>query len=454
MERLGESSSRKKHSNALKVEEDRSEEDESSSSCEDEEAMLSRRLQSILAKKKKFQSGRRHFKKNKDFKKPDGKDQKKGEPICYECKKPGHIKAECPKFKKPEFRKKESSKKFRRHKKKAMVVAWSNSSDSNSESSSSSDEEEANLAFMANTEEKVPVGLPGSSCLLMMEDVAWDCYDRSWAVATTRRQLPFRVSSSSSYPHQTAHPAMAGDHRSLLTAPLLPESALPCGEDVVAAAADVILDIRDGVGNGNGHSGGVEGEVGQGVAGGGEDGNPFDFLGAVPLRQPRPRCPVDPFRNHTPRVEGIYECCKIVLCLPIALARLVLFGLAIVVGFLVTLLALQGWKDKQSPMPRWRSGVMWVTRLCARCILFSFGYHWIKRRGKPASRKIAPIVVSNHVSYIEPIFFFYELFPSIVASESHDSIPFVGTIVRAMQVIYVDRFSAPSRKNAVNEIKV
>ncbi|MQL86524.1 hypothetical protein Taro_019062 [Colocasia esculenta] len=45
MERPGESSSRKKHSNALKVEEDRSDEslakDENSSGCEDEEAMLS-----------------------------------------------------------------------------------------------------------------------------------------------------------------------------------------------------------------------------------------------------------------------------------------------------------------------------------------------------------------------------------------------------------------------------
>lgn len=62
-------------------------------------------------------------------------------------------------------------------------------------------------------------------------------------------------------------------------------------------------------------------------------------------------------------------------------------------------------------------------------------YQWIKRKGKPAPREIAPIIVSNHVSYIEPIFYFYELFPTIVASESHDSIPFVGTIIRAMQVI-------------------
>ena len=50
------------------------------------------------------------------------------------------------------------------------------------------------------------------------------------------------------------------------------------------------------------------------------------------------------------------------------------------------------------------------------------------------SRTVAPIIVSNHVSYTDPIFFFYELFPSIVASETHDKIPLVGTIIRAMQV--------------------
>lgn len=95
---------------------------------------------------------------------------------------------------------------------------------------------------------------------------------------------------------------------------------------------------------------------------------------------------------------------------------------------------------------------MLITRLCSRCILFCFGYHWIRRSGKPASREVAPIVVSNHVSYTDPIFFFYELFPSIVSAESHDQIPFVGTIIRAMQVIYVDRFSPASRKHAVAEI--
>lgn len=113
-------------------------------------------------------------------------------------------------------------------------------------------------------------------------------------------------------------------------------------------------------------------------------------------------------------------------------------------------------------------------------------YQWIARKGKPAPREMAPIVVSNHISFIEPIFYFYEFFPTMVASQSHDTIPFVGTIIRAMQVndfdyhvlkiaasssafvelstvllvycasqvIYVNRFDPSSRKNAVNEIKV
>ncbi|WZY91126.1 hypothetical protein YC2023_047861 [Brassica napus] len=154
---------------------------------------------------------------------------------------------------------------------------------------------------------------------------------------------------------------------------------------------------------------------------------PFGFLSDA---EPPPTT-VDPFRNDTPGVSGLYEAIKIVICLPIALLRLVIFGASLAVGYVATKLALAGWKDKHNPMPRWRCRIMWVTRICTRCILFSFGYievlvsndlpcscsyHWIRRKGKPARRDIAPIVVSNHV-------------------------------------IYVNRFSQESRKNAVHEIK-
>ncbi|KAI7742046.1 hypothetical protein M8C21_030052, partial [Ambrosia artemisiifolia] len=182
--------------------------------------------------------------------------------------------------------------------------------------------------------------------------------------------------------------------------------------------------------------------------------NPYEVLGSDGFEAPVSTT-VDPFRNQTPKISGVYEWVKIVVCVPIALVRLVLFVLCVLIGYVATKCALCGWKDKDNPnpMPRWRCRVMYVTRLCGRAILFSFGYHWIKRKGKPAPREIAPILVSNHVSYIDPIFFFYESCPTIVTSDSHDSMPVVGVIIRAMQVIYVNRFSYQSRKQTVHEIK-
>lgn len=132
------------------------------------------------------------------------------------------------------------------------------------------------------------------------------------------------------------------DSRSDLTSPLLPTEA------------EVVLDIECNVS----YSRAAE--------------NPYDFLAVEALSLPPPS-PVDPFRNQTPKIEGLYEWVKIIVCVPIALVRLILFGLSLLVGFVATKFALLGWKDKQNPMPRWRCRVMWVTRICTRCILFSFG---------------------------------------------------------------------------------
>ncbi|KAI4963806.1 hypothetical protein ZWY2020_010482 [Hordeum vulgare] len=196
----------------------------------------------------------------------------------------------------------------------------------------------------------------------------------------------------------------------------------------------------------NGHARGHDGHddpcAAASVCDGG--GDPFAFL-SEDRRPPRPPgpSPADPFRNRTPALGGLYGWVRTLLLAPVAVVRLVLFGLSIAIGYAATWVALRGWTDSRErsregagPMPAWRRRLMWVTRLSARCILFSFGYHWITRKGRPAPRELAPIVVSNHVSYIDPIYFFYELFPTIVSS-----------------VIYVDRFSPASRKSAVNEIK-
>ena len=101
--------------------------------------------------------------------------------------------------------------------------------------------------------------------------------------------------------------------------------------------------------------------------------NPFRFIGCGNGPTVPPPTTVDPFRNGTPTVEGLYELLKIVACLPLALVRVVVFGACLMVGYVATKVALAGWMEKENPMPRWRCRVMWVTRICTRCILFSFG---------------------------------------------------------------------------------
>ncbi|GAV71516.1 zf-CCHC domain-containing protein, partial [Cephalotus follicularis] len=94
----------------------------------------------------KSQKGKKAFK--KEFPQ-DEESSKKVEPTCYECKKSGHFKNECPNLKKKEqFKKRNEYSKN----KKAMVATWSDSDSSSSEEES--DEEVAHIAFMAIEDEE------------------------------------------------------------------------------------------------------------------------------------------------------------------------------------------------------------------------------------------------------------------------------------------------------------
>ncbi|MQM12366.1 hypothetical protein Taro_045284 [Colocasia esculenta] len=87
------------------------------------------KLQKILKKKKNIS---RRIQK---------KERKEKDPVCYECRKPGHLRPDCPKLKKtgqPE----KSKKKHKKFKRKAMAAAWENEEATSSESSSSELEKE------------------------------------------------------------------------------------------------------------------------------------------------------------------------------------------------------------------------------------------------------------------------------------------------------------------------
>ena len=110
--------------------------DESEDEEQDEEmALITRKFKKFLRKRK--QGMRKKFTKGEQ-----SKEKEKDQPlICYECKKPGHFRSECPQLKK-------GPKKF---KKKAMMATWSASDDSSSDEETST--EQANLCLMAHENE-------------------------------------------------------------------------------------------------------------------------------------------------------------------------------------------------------------------------------------------------------------------------------------------------------------
>ncbi|XP_073103323.1 uncharacterized protein [Elaeis guineensis] len=115
--------------------------DEETDDTEDEEqdekmALITRRFKKFLRKRKQG------MRKRPSTKGEQSKEKEKDQPlICYECKKPGHFKSECPQLKK-------GPKKF---KKKAIMATWSASDDSSSDEETST--EQANLCLMAHDNE-------------------------------------------------------------------------------------------------------------------------------------------------------------------------------------------------------------------------------------------------------------------------------------------------------------
>ena len=94
--------------------------------------------------KNKFPSKSKHFKRHEG----EGK-MKTKEVTCYECKKPGHIKSECPKLK--------HKSKGTKERRKAFKATWDDTSESEMEESQ---EEVANLCFMALEDD---IEVPSSS---------------------------------------------------------------------------------------------------------------------------------------------------------------------------------------------------------------------------------------------------------------------------------------------------
>ena len=128
---------RKKKSIELKAQEEKVVEEAKLSNMEDDIALITKRMQKFMMQNK---FGRKTYNKRSNYKKEgpskEEKENREGanEVTCYKCKKPGHIKYDCPLYK------------AKKEKRRAMMETWSQSEDS---SDGDSENEFANMCFMA-----------------------------------------------------------------------------------------------------------------------------------------------------------------------------------------------------------------------------------------------------------------------------------------------------------------
>ncbi|KAG0595563.1 hypothetical protein M758_UG177100 [Ceratodon purpureus] len=165
----------------------------------------------------------------------------------------------------------------------------------------------------------------------------------------------------------------------------------------------------------------------------------------------------NPFLNDSQFVNGsvpAYEILKIVILLPVVVVRVLVFVVSLLLGYVFTKLALFRARNVlTSPFPQWRRQLMLPVRLFARVNLFACGFHYIHTKGRPAPREEAPILVSNHVTFADPLFLFFRHLPVIVTAYENLNLPIAGAITKAMQAIAVDRLSRESRHHASGAIK-
>ena len=108
------------------------------------------------------------------------------------------------------------------------------------------------------------------------------------------------------------------------------------------------------------------------------------------------------------------------------------------------------------PFSRWRFSCSFGLILCvfrlrlldpSQFALQSLGYNYITVRGKPAPASVAPVMVCNHRSLVDPAFFLWYLYPDIpvfVSAEGVRTFYVLGAVAKVLDTIFVDMQSGVS----------
>ena len=164
--------------------------------------------------------------------------------------------------------------------------------------------------------------------------------------------------------------------------------------------------------------------------------------GAVPLRDNQ----YDALRNRSqPLCGSLGRSLTTLLILPLAFIRILLFIVVFVSTGCTAACA--------ACLPARSCGRNVLLRIAMRgirCGLFVLGYHHITQVGAPSED--ARIVCSNHVSYVETFYLTSLLTPCGMSEVEAAAIPMLGSVLRALEWVLVDKGSAASRAEAGREM--
>ena len=101
-----------------------------------------------------------------------------------------------------------------------------------------------------------------------------------------------------------------------------------------------------------------------------------------------------------------------------------------------------------TPFRRWLSSGIYTL---ARVLLFTFGFHYIRVKGKRDPN--ATVLVCNHMGPFEATAILHFSRATVVSRIENASIPLFGSVLRSLQCIFVNRNSVESRDDTIHQIQ-
>ncbi|XP_076060728.1 lysophosphatidylcholine acyltransferase isoform X2 [Oratosquilla oratoria] len=176
----------------------------------------------------------------------------------------------------------------------------------------------------------------------------------------------------------------------------------------------------------------------------------------APLIQETPQL-LNPF-VHRVDISSTYDKFKLVfmsvLVVPIRVLGIILCMLFAYLFASAGLYGVTKEELREKPMSGWRRQIRWYMGFMGRMMMRCFGFHWVKQKGRMASKAEAPILVAGpHSSFFDAFIIFWSQVPCLVNRIENLQLPLFGKYINYTQPVYVWREDPNSRQNTIQEIK-